>query len=74
MNFELKVELLRRFGSQIIAARHLKISESRLSHLIRGHAQPSERERKAMERVLGQGRVAELLKGPAESSEQAGAI
>jgi DNA-binding transcriptional regulator YdaS (Cro superfamily) len=53
MKLELKIELIRRFGSQIVAARHLGIGESRLSHIVRGHAEPSVKEREALERALG---------------------
>lgn len=37
MNIDLKVELIRRFGSQVVAAKKLKIGESKLSYLVRGH-------------------------------------
>ena len=53
MNLELKLELIRRFGSQIVAARTLGIRESKLSYIVRGHAEPSEKERGALERALG---------------------
>jgi len=73
MNVELKVELIRRFGSQIVASKRLGIRESKLSYIVQGHAEPSAQERKALEKTLGRDRVAELLKDSAESSEQAGA-
>ena len=61
INWALKSALVRRFGSQIEAARELGIRESRLSYLVRGHAKPSERERKALNRVLGRATVRELF-------------
>jgi hypothetical protein len=53
MNLELRVELIRHFGSQIAASRQLGIRESKLSYIVRGHAEPSEKERKAFEKALG---------------------
>jgi hypothetical protein len=70
MNFELKVKLLKRFGSQIVAARHLKISESRLSHLVRGHSQPTEQERKALTKAFGRDSVSEIFQTTSEAAEQ----
>ena len=53
MNIELKIGLLRRYGSQIRAARPLKIEESRLSRLVQGHCEPTEKEREVLRRELG---------------------
>ena len=53
INWELKSALVKRFGTQVEAARQLKIRESRLSYIIRGHAEPTELEQKTMEDVLG---------------------
>lgn len=69
MNLELKLELIRRFGSQIVAARTLGIRESKLSYIVRGHAEPSEKERGALERALGPGLTKRLLK-PSALAEQ----
>jgi DNA-binding transcriptional regulator YdaS (Cro superfamily) len=62
MNIELKVELIRRFGSQVVAARQMGIREAKLSYIVRGHSEPSEKEREAIERALGAGLTKKLLK------------
>ena len=62
MNLELKMELIRHFGSQIVAARELGIGESRLSHIVRGHVRPNDRERQALEGGLGKALVQKVLK------------
>jgi ribosome-binding protein aMBF1 (putative translation factor) len=62
VKLELKIELIRRFGSQIVAARQLGIGESKLSHIVRGHAEPSEKEREALERVFGPNLTRKVLK------------
>lgn len=49
MNIDLKVELIRRFGSQLVAAKQLKIGESKLSYLVRGHAEPNHHEARFLE-------------------------
>ena len=61
VNIELKCALIRRFGSQIAAARELGIRESKLSYVVRGHAKPSERERKALEGAFGRPLTRRLL-------------
>jgi DNA-binding transcriptional regulator YdaS (Cro superfamily) len=68
MNLELKSELIRRFGSQIVAARALGIRESKLSYIVRGHADPSVKEREAIEQAFGPHLTNKLLKptAPAE--------
>ena len=53
MNVELKVELIRHFGTQVAAAKQLKISGPKLSYLVRGHAEPSARERQILCAALG---------------------
>ncbi len=57
IKWDLKVALVNHYGSQILASRHLKIPEGRLSKLIRGHVTPTEKERKALKRVLGKENV-----------------
>jgi hypothetical protein len=71
MKLELKMELIRRFGSQIVAARHLEIGESRLSHIVRGHAEPSVKEREALEQALGPSVARKVLKRSTTSPESA---
>ena len=48
-NFELKAELVRRYGTQSRAARELGLSETRLSRIIRGYREPAGREREIIE-------------------------
>lgn len=61
INWELKSALIERFGSQVEAARRLGIREAKLSYILRGHAEPSGRERDALERVLGRSLAKRLL-------------
>ncbi len=61
MNLDLRIALLRKFGTQICAARQLGFKESRLSRIIRGHDIPSAKERQALSRVLGNSTVRRLL-------------
>jgi hypothetical protein len=70
MNWKLKMELVQRFGSQVAAARQLGIREAKLSYIVRGHAEPSEKEREALERGLGAGLTKKLLKRSAAALEQ----
>jgi ribosome-binding protein aMBF1 (putative translation factor) len=70
MNLELKIELIRRFGSQIVAAKRLGIRESKLSHIVRGHEAPSEKERETLERTFGLRLTNKLLKRSTEPAEQ----
>ena len=53
MRLDLKIALLAQYRTQIVAARELKISESRLSHIVQSHVNPNPRERKNLERALG---------------------
>jgi len=63
INWDLKSSLVERFGSQVKAARQIGIRENRLSYIVRGHVQPTDRERQALEQALGRGIVRRLLKG-----------
>jgi hypothetical protein len=53
MNLELRVAFIRYAGSQVAAAKKLKIREARLSYLVRGHAEPNPRERDILKKALG---------------------
>ena len=53
MNFDLKIALVKQFGSQVRAARALEIAESRLSHLVNGHREPKPEEREILKAKLG---------------------
>jgi len=53
VNLELKGELVKRYGTQVEAAKQLNIAENRLSRIVRGYAKPSERERTALIQALG---------------------
>ena len=61
VNLNLKAELIKRFGTQVEAARAIGIRENRLSYIIRGHAQPSKAEREALELAMGKARARRLL-------------
>ena len=54
MNKRLKGAIITKFGSQIEAARALKISEARLSRIIREWDEPKDNEKAALKRVLGE--------------------
>ena len=53
MNINLKVEIIRRFGSQVVAAKKLKIGESKLSYLVNEHVEPTPEERDVLKKALG---------------------
>ena len=62
VNLILKGELIRRYGSQINASRALGIRENKLSYIVQGHSEPSDREREALEEALGRGFVKKTLR------------
>ena len=51
VNFNLRAELIKQFGSQVKAAKTMGITENRLSHIVRARAQLSERERKLSDKA-----------------------
>ena len=51
--WELRIAIVRKFFSQVAAARELGIRESRLSYLLHGHAQPTRMERELLAKALG---------------------
>lgn len=61
VNYQLKAELIRRFGSQQRCARALRMRASRLSNLVRGWEKPNAKERKKFTRVLGTELVSQLF-------------
>ena len=61
MNLTLKAELIRRYGSQVEAAKALKISESRLSYLVREHITASPCVRAKLAEAFGVALTRELL-------------
>ena len=70
VNLELKAELIRRFGSQIEAAKAMGIRDNRLSYIVRGHILPSEAEGKALEHELGEACAQRLLKKFTQSTQK----
>jgi len=62
IHWDLKSALVERFGTQVEAAKAIGVRESRLSYLIRGHAEPTEKERLALEHALGKASVRRLLR------------
>jgi len=67
MNLKLKAELIRRYGSQVEAAKALDISESRLSYIIRGHISASTHVRAKLAEALGVARAGRLLAASREA-------
>jgi hypothetical protein len=53
MNVELRVAIVRTFGSQIVASKRLKIREGKMSHFVQGHEEPTPREREILKKALG---------------------
>jgi len=72
LNWNLKALLVEQFGSQISAANQIGIAQNRMSYIIRGHIQPSDRERRALERALGLTVVKKLLKSSPRSESNKG--
>jgi hypothetical protein len=64
MNIELKVELIRRFGSQVVAARQMGIREAKLSYFVRDHSEPNDREREILKKALGADYFSKKEDGP----------
>jgi len=61
VNNDLKAEIIRRFGSQVVGANKMGIRENRLSYIVRGHTVPSDQEREALELALGPAMVKRLF-------------
>ena len=70
MNVKLKVALIRHFGSQVRAAKALGVSESRLSRLVQGWAEPKKAEVETFKRVLGKRSAAKLFPTPTTGADQ----
>jgi hypothetical protein len=64
VNIDLKLSLIRTFGSQLAASRKLRIHESKLSHIVRGYDEPNEREREILKRALGRDFFSKEDEGP----------
>ena len=64
VNWHLKIAIVRKFGSQVVAAQALGIRESRLSYIVHGHAPPSESERELLCRGLGQKLINRIFTKP----------
>ncbi len=62
VNLNLKGEVIRQYGSQTVVSRVTGISEAKLSRIIQGHKEPTERERKALEDALGRSFVKRTLR------------
>ena len=61
MNRNFRVAIVEVFGTQIRASRKLKIRESRLSYLINGHVDPSEKEVEIIEAAFGRKRLCRIF-------------
>ncbi len=53
MNIDLRVGIIRKYGTQVVAAKELKIREAKLSYLVRGHVEPNAHEREILRTALG---------------------
>ena len=53
VRWDLKIAIVSTCGNQRKLARRIRIEEAKLSHLVQGHDQPTERERKLLEKALG---------------------
>ncbi len=69
MNFRLKAVLIESFGSQTGAAKALKLSEWRLSRIIRGWDQPHDNEIDILAKALGRKKVLRLLRRRADNQK-----
>jgi len=49
----LKAAIAEKYGTQVEASIQLKMHESRLSHIVRGYALPSDSEREILEKIFG---------------------
>lgn len=63
MRMKLKIAVIEKFGSQIVAARRLKIREARLSYLVQGHADPSPGELAILRKSLGRSVIDSIFAG-----------
>jgi len=61
MRDKLRLELIKRFRTQIGAAHELDISEPRLSRILRAWVDPNPNEREKLAALLGRRRLAHLL-------------
>jgi predicted transcriptional regulator len=64
LNLDLKIALIRNFGSQVRASRKIGIPENKLSRIIQGHDSPSERQREILKTVLGRDYFSQESEGP----------
>ena len=60
MNLPLKIAIVESGRSQLELAKATDMHESRLSHIVNGHRDPSDAERKALARVLRR-KIADLF-------------
>ena len=58
----LRLELLKRFRSQVGAAQVLGINEPRLSRILRGWVKPTDEETKKFKKLLGARKFSRLLR------------
>jgi plasmid maintenance system antidote protein VapI len=61
MNLTLKAALIERFGSQMRAAKAMKISPTYLSYLVNGHRDASDGDVAALSKVFGTEKARALL-------------
>lgn len=61
LNVKLRIEIIRRSGSQLGLSHLTKIPENRISHFVNGWKLPNLRERGILERELGRDVIADLF-------------
>jgi len=61
VNLDLKIAIMRRWGTQLRASRALDIPESKISYFINGLKLPNPREREILNRELGAELVEKLF-------------
>ena len=64
VRWDFKIALLQLCHSQIAASRQLKIPQNRLSYIVQGHSEPTERERAILEKALGRDYFSKEDEGP----------
>jgi hypothetical protein len=73
INRVLKSQIVLKYGSQVAFCTAREFSECRLSHIIQRHVEPSEAERKILEREFGEeifGRAAGAGQPPSARGDQ----
>jgi hypothetical protein len=68
MRLKLRLKIVERYGSQIVAAKALGIDEPRLSRIVRGHVDPKPEEREKLIAAFGAAALRASAQGQVEIS------